>query len=149
MNLTLPLNREAIEEILPHRAPFLLIDEVLELEPGKRVVARREIRADDWWFAGHFPGRPVMPGVLTIEAIAQAGAVAVLADEANRGKLPFFAGIDDCKFKRIVEPGDVLSLECEFVRVRGPVAKGEGVARVGDEIAAQAALTVFVGDAGT
>ena len=149
MNRTLPLNREAIEEILPHRPPFLLIDEVLELEPGKRVVARREIRADDWWFAGHFPGRPVMPGVLTIEAIAQAGAVAVLADEANRGKLPFFAGIDDCKFKRIVEPGDVLSLECEFVRVRGPVAKGEGVARVGDEIAAQAALTVFVGDAGT
>jgi len=149
VNLTLPLNREAIEEILPHRPPFLLIDEVLELEPGKRVVARREIRADDWWFAGHFPGRPVMPGVLTIEAIAQAGAVAVLADEANRGKLPFFAGIDDCKFKRIVEPGDVLSLECEFVRVRGPVAKGEGVARVGDEIAAQAALTVFVGDAGT
>jgi 3-hydroxyacyl-[acyl-carrier-protein] dehydratase len=126
-----------------------LIDEVLELEPGKRVLARREVRADDWWFAGHFPGRPVMPGVLTIEAIAQAGAVAVLADEVNRGKLPFFAGIDDCKFKRIVEPGDVLSLECEFVRVRGPVAKGDGVARVGDEIAAQAALTVFVGDAGT
>ena len=148
MNLTLPLDREAIEEILPHRPPFLLIDEVLELEPGKRVLARREIRADDWWFAGHFPGRPVMPGVLTIEAIAQAGAVAVLADEVNRGKLPFFAGIDDCKFKRIVEPGDVLSLECEFVRVRGPVAKGDGVARVGDEIAAQAALTVFVGDAG-
>jgi 3-hydroxyacyl-[acyl-carrier-protein] dehydratase len=148
VNLTLPLDREAIEEILPHRPPFLLIDEVLELEPGKRVLARREVRADDWWFAGHFPGRPVMPGVLTIEAIAQAGAVAVLADEANRGKLPFFAGIDDCKFKRIVEPGDVLSLECEFVRVRGPVAKGDGVARVGDEIAAQAALTVFVGDAG-
>ena len=149
MNLSLPLDREAIEQILPHRPPFLLIDEVLELEPGKRVLARREVRADDWWFAGHFPGRPVMPGVLTIEAIAQAGAVAVLADEANRGKLPFFAGIDDCKFKRIVEPGDVLSLECEFVRVRGPVAKGAGVARVGDEIAAQAALTVFVGDAGT
>ena len=148
MTLALPLGRAAIEEILPHREPFLLIDEVLELEPGKRVVARREIRADDWWFAGHFPGRPVMPGVLTIEAIAQAGAVAVPADEANRGKLPFFAGIDDCKFKRIVEPGDVLSLECEFVRVRGPVAKGEGVARVGDEIATQAALTVFVGDAG-
>ena len=143
-----PFGRDVIQAILPHRPPFLLIDEVLELEPGKRVLARREVRADDWWFAGHFPGRPVMPGVLTIEAIAQAGAVAVLADEANRGKLPFFAGIDDCKFKRIVEPGDVLSLECEFVRVRGPVAKGEGVARVGDEIAAQAALTVFVGDAG-
>jgi 3-hydroxyacyl-[acyl-carrier-protein] dehydratase len=147
VNLTLPLTREAIEEILPHRPPFLLVDEVLELEPGRRVLARREIRADDWWFPGHFPGRPVMPGVLTIEAIAQAGAVAVLADEANRGKIPFFAGIDDCKFKRIVEPGDMLTLECTFVRVRGPVAKGEGVARVGDEVAAQATLTVFVGDA--
>ena len=88
-----------------------------------------------------------MPGVLTVEAIAQAGAVAVLADPANAGKLPFFAGIDGCKFKRIVEPGDELTLECEFVRVRGPIAKGEGVARVGDEIAAQATLTVFVGDA--
>jgi 3-hydroxyacyl-[acyl-carrier-protein] dehydratase len=147
VKLSLPLDRDAIEEILPHRPPFLLIDEVLELEPGKRVVACREVRPDDWWFPGHFPGRPVMPGVLTVEAIAQAGAVAVLADEANRGKLPFFAGIDDCKFKRVVEPGDVLTLECEFVRVRGPVAKGEGLARVGDEVAAQATLTVFVGEA--
>jgi 3-hydroxyacyl-[acyl-carrier-protein] dehydratase len=86
-----------------------------------------------------------MPGVLTVEAIAQAGAVAVLVAEENRGKLPFFAGIDDCRFKRVVEPGDVLTLECRFVRVRGPVAKGEGVARVGDEVAAQATLTVFVG----
>jgi len=142
-----PFGREEIVKILPHREPFLLIDEVLELEPGKRVLARRRVRADDWWFPGHFPDRPVMPGVLTVEAIAQAGAVAVLADPANRGKLPFFAGIDDCKFKRVVSPGDELTLECEFVRVRGPVAKGEGVARVGDEVAAQATLTVFVGDA--
>jgi 3-hydroxyacyl-[acyl-carrier-protein] dehydratase len=142
-----PFGREEIEKIIPHRHPFLLVDEVLEIEPGKRVVARRLVSADDWWFPGHFPGRPVMPGVLTIEAIAQAGAVAVLADPANAGKLPFFAGIDDCKFKRIVEPGDELTLECEFVRVRGPVAKGQGVARVGDEIAAQATLTVFVGNA--
>jgi 3-hydroxyacyl-[acyl-carrier-protein] dehydratase len=147
MTPTAPFGREVIEAILPHRAPFLLIDEVLELEPGKRVVARRQVRADDWWFAGHFPERPVMPGVLTVEAIAQAGAVAVLADDAHAGKIPFFAGIDDCKFKRIVEPGDALTLECEFVRVRGPVAKGEGVARVGDEVAAQATLTVFVGEA--
>jgi 3-hydroxyacyl-[acyl-carrier-protein] dehydratase len=142
-----PFGREEIEKIIPHRSPFLLVDEILELEPGKRVVGRRQIRADDWWFPGHFPGRPVMPGVLTIEAIAQAGAVAVLADEANAGKLPFFAGIDGCKFKRVVEPGDELTLECEFVRVRGPVAKGEGIARVGDEVAAQASLTVFVGNA--
>jgi 3-hydroxyacyl-[acyl-carrier-protein] dehydratase len=141
-----PFGREEIEKILPHREPFLLVDEVLELEAGKRVVARRRIRPDDWWFAGHFPERPVMPGVLTIEAIAQAGAVAVLADDANRGKIPFFAGIDDCKFKRVVEPGDELTLECEFVRVRGPVALGEGVARVGGELAAQATLKVFVGE---
>ncbi len=141
-----PFGREVIESIIPHRPPFLLVDEIVELEPGRRVVGRREVRADDWWFAGHFPERPVMPGVLTIEAIAQCGAVAVLADEANRGKLPFFAGIDDCRFKRVVEPGDVLVLECEFVRVRGPIAKGEGRASVDGELAAQAVLTVFVGD---
>jgi 3-hydroxyacyl-[acyl-carrier-protein] dehydratase len=140
-----PFGRDVIESLIPHRPPFLLVDEILELEPGKRVVGRREIRADDWWFPGHFPERPVMPGVLTVEAIAQAGAVAVLADEANRGKMPFFAGIDDCRFKRIVEPGDVLTLECEFVRVRGPIAKGEGRALVGDELAVSATLTVFVG----
>jgi 3-hydroxyacyl-[acyl-carrier-protein] dehydratase len=141
-----PFGRDVIESLIPHRPPFLLVDEILELDPGKRVVGRREIRADDWWFAGHFPERPVMPGVLTIEAIAQAGAVAVLADEANRGKIPFFAGIDDCRFKRVVEPGDMLTLECEFVRVRGPIAKGQGRARVGDDLAAEAMLTVFVGE---
>jgi 3-hydroxyacyl-[acyl-carrier-protein] dehydratase len=141
-----PFGRDVIEQLIPHRPPFLLVDEVLELEPGKRVLARREVRADDWWFAGHFPARAVMPGVLTIEAIAQAGAVAVLADEANRGKLPFFAGIDDCRFKRIVEPGDTLTLECEFVRVRGPLAKGRGRASVDGELAAEAMLTVFVGE---
>jgi 3-hydroxyacyl-[acyl-carrier-protein] dehydratase len=144
--LVVPFGRDVIESIIPHRAPFLLVDEILELEPGKRVVGRREIRADDWWFPGHFPGRAVMPGVLTIEAIAQCGAVAVLAAEENRGKIPFFAGIDDCRFKRVVEPGDVLTLECEFVRVRGPIAKGEGRASVDGETAAEAMLTVFVGD---
>jgi 3-hydroxyacyl-[acyl-carrier-protein] dehydratase len=141
-----PFGRDVIEQLIPHRPPFLLVDEILELEPGKRVLARREVRADDWWFSGHFPERAVMPGVLTIEAIAQAGAVAVLAAEENRGKLPFFAGIDDCRFKRIVEPGDTLTLECVFVRVRGPIAKGEGRAFVGDELAAEAVLTVFVAE---
>ena len=141
-----PFGRETIEQLIPHRPPFLLVDEILELEPGKRVVGRRQVRPDDWWFAGHFPARPVMPGVLTVEAIAQAGAVAVLADEANRGKIPFFAGIDDCRFKRVVEPGDVLTLECDFVRVRGAIAKGEGRASVDGELAAQATLTVFVAE---
>jgi 3-hydroxyacyl-[acyl-carrier-protein] dehydratase len=139
-----PFGRDAIEQLIPHRPPFLLVDEILELEPGKRVVGRREIRADDWWFPGHFPDRPVMPGVLMVEAIAQCGAVAVLADEASAGKLPLFGGIDDCRFKRLVEPGDTLTLECEFVRVRGPVAKGQGRALVGDELAVEAMLTVFV-----
>jgi len=141
-----PFGRDVIESLIPHRPPFLLVDEILELEPGKRVVGRRELKADEFWFAGHFPGRPVMPGVLTIEAIAQAGAVAVRADEANTGKIPFFAGIDNVRFKRVVEPGDVLTLECEFVRYRPPIAKGQGRAVVGDELAAEAMLTVFIGE---
>ncbi|HET6944224.1 MAG TPA: 3-hydroxyacyl-ACP dehydratase FabZ [Gaiellaceae bacterium] len=144
--LLAPFGREVIESLIPHRPPFLLVDEIVELEPGKRVVGRREIRADDWWFPGHFPDRPVMPGVLTIEAIAQAGAVAVMADEQNAGKIPFFGGIDDCRFRRVVEPGDTLVLECEFVRVRGPIAKGQGRATVEGELAAEALLTVFVSE---
>src|SRR5438874_7912918 len=144
--VTAPFGRDVIERLIPHRPPVPLVDGIVELEPGRRVVGRREIRADDWWFPGHFPERPVMPGVLTVEAIAQAGAVAVLADEANRGKIPFFAGIDSCRFKRVVEPGDVLTLECEFVRVRGPIAKGEGRATVDGVLAVEALLTVFVGE---
>ena len=142
--LETPLGRAEIERILPHREPFLLIDEVLELEPGQRVVARREVRADDPWFAGHFPSRPVMPGVLIVEAMAQTGAVAVLAEEENRGKIAFFAGIDDCRFKRIVEPGDVLTLTCEIDQVRGPIGRGKATAHVGDELAARATLTFAV-----
>lgn len=142
--LETPLGRAEIEQILPHRDPFLLIDEVLELDPGRRVVARREIRADDPWFAGHFPGRPVMPGVLIVEAMAQTGAVAVLVEEENRGKIAFFAGIDDCRFKRVVEPGDVLVLTCEIDRVRGPIGRGKATAYVGDELAARGTLTFAV-----
>lgn len=139
-----PFGREVIEQIIPHREPFLLLDEVLELEPGRRVVARREARADDPWFAGHFPGRPVMPGVLIVEAMAQCGAVAVLVEEANRGKIAFFAGIDDCRFKRIVRPGDVLTLACEIDVVRGPVGRGKATAHVGGELAARGTLTFAV-----
>jgi 3-hydroxyacyl-[acyl-carrier-protein] dehydratase len=144
MTIAAPFGRREIEEILPHRDPFLLIDEVLELEPGRRVVARREVRAEDPWFAGHFPGRPVMPGVLIVEAMAQTGAVAVLVEEGNRGKIAFFAGIDDCRFKRIVEPGDVLTLTCEIDTVRGPIGRGKATAHVGDELAARGTLTFAV-----
>jgi len=144
-DLSVPFGRETIESIIPHRPPFLLVDEIVELDPGHKVVGRLTVPADGWWFPGHFPNRPVMPGVLTIEAIAQCGAVAVLAATDNAGKIPFFAGIDDCRFKRVVEPGDVLDLECEFVKVRGPIAKGQGRASVAGETAAEAMLTVFVG----
>jgi len=133
-----------IESILPHRKPFLLIDEVVELEPGARTVARRQVRADDWWFPGHFPDRPVMPGVLIVEAMAQAGAVAVLIEEENRGKIAFFAGIDDCRFKRVVEPGDMLTLTCVIDTVRGPIGRGKATAHVGDELAARGTLTFAV-----
>lgn len=144
MSDAVPFGRDRIEEILPHREPFLLLDEVIELEPGRKVVATRLVRADDWWFPGHFPGRPVMPGVLIVEAMAQAGAVAVLIEEANRGKIAFFAGIDDCRFKRIVEPGDVLTLTCEIDTIRGPIGRGKATAYVGEELAARGTLTFAV-----
>ncbi|MGN6429565.1 MAG: 3-hydroxyacyl-ACP dehydratase FabZ [Gaiellaceae bacterium] len=142
--MALPLDRAAIEAILPHRDPFLLIDEVLELEPGKRVVARKRVREDEWYLRGHFPGRPVMPGVLIVEAMAQTGAVAVLSEEENRGRLALFAGIDDTRFKRIVEPGDELELECTLEQVRGPVGKGKARATVDGQLAARGTLTFAV-----
>ena len=139
-----PFGQDVIETILPHRPPFLLIDEVTELEPGRRVAARREVRADDWWVPGHFPERAVMPGVLIVEAMAQTGAVAVLVEEENRGRIAFFAGIDDCRFKRVVEPGDTLSLVCEIDAVRGPIGRGRATAHVGEELAARGTLTFAV-----
>ena len=139
-----PFGQDVIESILPHRAPFLLIDEVTELEPGRRVAARREVRPDDWWVPGHFPERAVMPGVLIVEAMAQTGAVAVLVEEENRGRITFFAGIDDCRFKRVVEPGDTLSLVCEIDAVRGPIGRGRATAHVGEELAARGTLTFAV-----
>ena len=138
------MGRSEIEAILPHREPFLLIDEVVELEPGERVVARKLVRPDEWYFVGHFPGRPVMPGVLIVEAMAQTGAVAVLSQEENRGRLALFAGIDDVRFKRIVEPGDELELECRLEAVRGPIGKGKATAKVGGELAARGTLTFAV-----
>jgi 3-hydroxyacyl-[acyl-carrier-protein] dehydratase len=144
VTIALPLDRAAIEAILPHREPFLLIDEVLELEPGERVVARKRVREDEWYLRGHFPGRPVMPGVLIVEAMAQTGAVAVLSEEENRGRIALFAGIDETRFKRIVEPGDELELECTLEQVRGPVGKGKARATVDGQLAARGTLTFAV-----
>ena len=144
MSVSLPLGRAEIEEILPHREPFLLIDEVLELRPGAGAVARKHVRDDEWYLAGHFPGRPVMPGVLIVEALAQTGAVAVLSEAENRGRIALFAGIDDCRFKRIVEPGDTLDLRCELEKVRGPIGRGKAEARVAGELACKAVLTFAV-----
>jgi 3-hydroxyacyl-[acyl-carrier-protein] dehydratase len=141
---TAPFGRDTIASILPHRDPFLLLDEVLELVPGSRVAASYRVPPDGWWFQGHFPDRPVMPGVLIVEAMAQTGAVAVLAEEENRGRIAFFAGIDDCRFKRIVSPGDTLTLACEIDQVRGPIGRGKATAHVGDELAARGTLTFAV-----
>jgi 3-hydroxyacyl-[acyl-carrier-protein] dehydratase len=142
--VTVALGREQIEEILPHRDPFLFLDEVTVLEPGSRVVARKVVREGEWFLTGHFPGRPIMPGVIIVEAMAQCGAVAVLADEANRGKLALFAGIDDVRFKRMVVPGDELELTCEVDRMRGPVGRGKATATVDGELAARGTLTFAV-----
>jgi 3-hydroxyacyl-[acyl-carrier-protein] dehydratase len=136
------LGREEIEAILPHRPPMLLVDEVLELEPGERVVALKRVTEENC--AGHFPGNPIMPGVKMVEALAQCGAVAVLSQPENRGKLALFAGIDDVRFKRIVVPGDELELTCELERVRGPVGRGKATATVGGKLAVRGTLTFAV-----
>jgi 3-hydroxyacyl-[acyl-carrier-protein] dehydratase len=136
------LGRAEIEAILPHRPPFLLLDEVVELEPGSRVVARKTVREEDC--AGHFPGNPIMPGVLMVEALAQAGAVAVLSEDENRGKLALFAGIDDVRFKRLVRPGDELTLTCEIDQIRGPIGRGKARATVDGTLAVRGTLMFAV-----
>ena len=136
------LGRDEIEQIIPHRAPFLLVDEVTELVPGEWVAARKLVTDEDC--AGHFPGNPIMPGVKMVEALAQCGAVAVLSQPENEGRLVLFAGIDDVRFKRIVKPGDMLELLCEVEAVRGPVGKGKVKATVDGELAVRGTLTFAV-----
>ena len=141
---TAVIDIQEILELLPHRYPFLLVDRVLEVEPGRRIVAVKNVTINEPFFAGHFPGRPVMPGVLIVEAMAQTGAVAVLSEEENRGRIALFAGIDDTRFKRIVEPGDELQLECTLEQVRGSIGKGKARATVDGQLAARGTLTFAV-----
>lgn len=140
------LNIEEIKEIIPHRYPFLLIDRILEVEEGKRAVGLKNVSANEEFFNGHFPDYPVMPGVLIIEALAQVGAVAILKKEENKGRLAFFAGIDSCRFKGQVKPGDQLQLEVEITRLRGPIGKGKATAKVENKVVAEAELMFALGD---
>lgn len=139
------LNTKQIMEIIPHRQPFLLIDTIEELELGVRAVAKKCVSYNEPFFAGHFPGEPVMPGVLIVEALAQTGAVAILGLEENQGKTAYFAGINSAKFKQKVVPGDVLMLETEIIKQKGPIGVGKATATVNGKIACVAELTFAIG----
>ena len=143
------LDRTAIEAIIPHRAPFLLIDRIIELEPGRAAIGELDVRDDAFWVPGHFPQYAVMPGVLIVEALAQVGAVALLSTEAFAGKLAFFAGIDGVRFKRQVRPGDTLRLAVALDAMRRGIGKGQVTATVDGALAARGELMFAVGDAPT
>ncbi|MFJ6205833.1 3-hydroxyacyl-ACP dehydratase FabZ [Bacillus pumilus] len=139
------LDAQQIQDIIPHRYPFLLVDRILEVEGEKRAVGIKNVTVNEEFFNGHFPVYPVMPGVLIVEALAQVFGVIMLGKEENKGKIGLFAGIDGCRFKRQVKPGDQLRLEVEVTRLRGPVAKGKAVATVDGEVACEAELTFSIG----
>ncbi|GAF65042.1 3-hydroxyacyl-ACP dehydratase FabZ [Alkalihalobacillus trypoxylicola] len=137
-------NIEEIKAIIPHRYPFLLVDRIIECEIGQSAVGIKNVSANEEFFNGHFPDYPVMPGVLIVEALAQTAAVAMLQKEEYKGKIGFFAGIDKCRFKKQVKPGDQLRLEVEMTRMKGPVAKARGIATVDGEVAAEADMTFAI-----
>jgi 3-hydroxyacyl-[acyl-carrier-protein] dehydratase len=132
------------EDLLPHRAPFLFVDEILEIVPGESARGVWRLTGDEWFFPGHFPGRPTLPGVLMCEAIAQVGALAVLSDERFAGRLPLFGGIDKARFRRQVVPGDELVLECSMTRLAARAGRGSGRALVGGEVATECDLMFVI-----
>ncbi|SFQ27296.1 3-hydroxyacyl-ACP dehydratase FabZ [Salibacterium halotolerans] len=140
------LSSEEIKDIIPHRYPFLLVDRITELKEGERAVGLKNVSANEEFFNGHFPDYPVMPGVLIIEALAQTGAVAILKKEENQGKLAFFAGVENCRFKSQVKPGDQLVLETEITRLRGKIGKGKGTAKVDDTVVCELDLMFAIQD---
>ncbi len=139
------LGIKEIQEIIPHRYPFLLIDRIEELEEGKRAVAYKNVTKNEYFFQGHFPQEPVMPGVLIIEALAQAGAVVLLMMDKYKGKIAYFTGIDKAKFRQRVVPGDTLKLEVEIIKIKGPAGIGKALATVNGKTAAEAELMFFIG----
>ena len=138
------LNSNEIQEILPHRYPFLIVDKIVEMEPGKSAKGIKCVSANEMQFMGHFPQMHVMPGVLIIEALAQTGACAILCEEENKGKIAFFGGIKNARFRKQVVPGDVLELSCEIISRRGPVGIGKACATVDGKIAVTAELTFAI-----
>lgn len=139
------LDIKQIMEIIPHRQPFLLIDHITDMVPGKSIKGYKNVSYNEPYFAGHFPGEPVMPGVLQLEALAQLGAVAVLSLEENKGKTAYFAGVNNAKFKQKVVPGDRLDLECEIIKVKGPLGIGAVTATVNGKIACKAEISFMIG----
>ena len=139
------LNIEQIQEIIPHRPPFLLVDKITDFVPGEWAKGIKAVTVNEPFFVGHFPQYRVMPGVLIIEALAQVGAVAILSLPENKGKLAFFGGIKNARFKKQVRPGDVLELSCELIERRGPIGFGKAVAKVDGKVAAQGELTFAIG----
>lgn len=138
------LSKEDIKKIIPHREPFLFIDEIVEIFPGKSVKAIKYVKGDEFYFKGHFPENPIMPGVIIIETMAQAGAVSLLMLEQYKGKLVLFAGIDNAKFKKIVRPNDVLEMEVEIISLKMNVGRAKAVAKVNNELVCSAELLFYV-----